>query len=74
MGGDTISAHVCNLGDTMKKRKNNIIPLRPRKKQYPRETTNRPYLLRTVVVGAFVGLLFLGLIGRLFYMMVVQHD
>ena len=58
----------------MKKRKNNIIPLRPRKKQYPRETTNRPYLLRTVVVGAFVGLLFLGLIGRLFYMMVVQHD
>ncbi len=76
MGGDSISAHVCNLGDTMKKRKNNIIPLQPRKNhnQYPRETTNRPYLLRTVLVGSIVGLLFLVLIGRLFQMMILQHD
>ena len=77
MGGDTISAHVCNyLGDTMKKRKNNIIPLRPRKRQgqYPKEATNRPYLLRTVAVGTIVGLAFLFLVGRLFQMMVIQHD
>ena len=76
MGGDNFSAHVCNLGDTMKKRKNNVIPLRPRRRrsQYPRETTNRPYLLRTVVVGCIVGLAFLALVGRLFQMMILQHD
>ena len=60
----------------MKKRKNNVIPLRPRRRrgQYPRETTNRPYLLRTLVVGGIVGLAFLVLVGRLFQMMILQHE
>lgn len=73
MGGDNISAHVCNLGDRMKKRKNNIIPLRPRRKQYSRETSNRPYLRRTLFVSVMLGALFLVATGRLFQMMILQH-
>ena len=77
MGGDNFSAHVCDLGETMKKRKkNNVIPVRPRNRRgrYAGETSNRPYLLRTVAVGCVVGLAFLVLVGRLFQMMILQHD
>ena len=60
----------------MKKRKNNVIPFRPRRRQrvYPRETSNRPYLRRTLAVVIAVSLLFLVIIGRLFQMMIIQHE
>ncbi len=70
------SAHVCNLGDGMKKRKNNVIPLRPRERKRRREeeSSNRPYFRRTLFTCVVVSLLFLVLCGRLFYLMIVQHD
>ncbi len=77
MGGDTISAHVCNYsGDIMSKRKNNVIPVRPRRRgpQFKKETTNRPYLRRTLAVSVILGILFLVLVGRLFQMMILQHE
>ena len=75
MGGDNISAHVCGLGDKMKKkRKDNIIPLPTPKKQYPRESSNRPYLLRTLFVTILVSLAFLAVGVRLFQLMILQHD
>ena len=75
MGGDSISAHVCGLGDKMKKkRKDNIIPFPTPKKQYPRESSNRPYLQRTLFVTILVSLAFLGVGARLFQLMILQHD
>ena len=60
----------------MSKRKNNIIPLRPGKKQpqFPKETSNRPYLRRTLASSLIMGVLFLVLVGRLFQMMILQHE
>ena len=75
MGGDSISAHVCGLGDKMKKkRKDNIIPFPTPKKQYPRESSNRPYLQRTLFVTILVSLAFLAVGARLFQLMILQHD
>jgi len=60
----------------MKKRKNNIIPLpiRQAKAPKPKETSNRPYLRRTLFTCIVLSLMFLVLGGRLFYLMVIQHD
>ncbi len=60
----------------MKKRKNNIIPLpiRNTKAKKPKETSNRPYLQRTLFTCVILSLMFLVLGGRLFYLMVIQHD
>lgn len=76
MGGETFSAHVCSLGDGMKKRKNNIIPIRRmrKKRRSEIETSNRPYFRRVLFVGAVLSVMFLTLIGRLYYLMIVEHD
>ena len=58
----------------MKKRKNNIIPLRPARKQYPRESSNRPYLQRTLFVSILLSLAFVAVGVRLFQLMILQHD
>ena len=58
----------------MKKRKNNIIPLPAPKKQYPRESSNRPYLRRTLFVSILLTLAFLAVGVRLFQLMILQHD
>ena len=75
MGGETFSAHFYNSGDGMSNRKNNVIPIRAgKKKAYPKETSNRPYLRRTLLCMLVLSILFLTLFGRLFLLMVVQHD
>lgn len=75
MGGETFSAHFYDSGDGMSNRKNNVIPVRPgKKKVYAKETSNRPYLRRTLLCMAVLSILFLTLFGRLFLLMVVQHD
>ncbi len=58
----------------MKKRKNNIIPLPSPKKQYPRESSNRPYLQRTLFVSILLTLAFAAVGARLFQLMILQHD
>ncbi len=75
MGGETFSAHFYNSGDGMNNRKNNVIPIRPgKKKAYAKETSNRPYLRRTLLCMVVLSILFLTLFGRLFLLMVIQHD
>ncbi len=76
MGGETFSAHVCDLGDGMKQRKNNVIPIQPRKmrRQNKKETSNRPYLRRTLLLSVIFCLLFVLLAGRLFFLMILRHD
>ena len=58
----------------MKKRKNNIIPLPAPRKQYPRESSNRPYLRRTLFISILLTLAFLAVGVRLFQLMILQHD
>ena len=57
-----------------KKRKNNIIPLPTPRKQYPRESSNRPYLRRTLFISILLTLAFLAVGVRLFQLMILQHD
>ncbi len=52
-----------------------MIPVRPGKKRvYPKESSNRPYLRRTLLCMVVLSALFLTLFGRLFQLMVLQHD
>ena len=57
-----------------KKRKNNIIPLPTPRKQYPRESSNRPYLQRTLFISILLSLAFVAVGVRLFQLMILRHD
>lgn len=76
MGGEIFSAHVCSLGDGMKNRKNNVISLRGvrKKRKAQKENSNRPYLRRILLACVVISLMFVVLCGRLFWVMIVQHD
>ena len=59
----------------MKKRYDNVIPLRAReRRRMQREATNRPFLRRILLSGVVLSLLFAVLLGKLFSLMVVQHS
>ena len=58
----------------MKKRKNNIIPFPHPGNPYPREESNRPYLQRTLFISILLTLAFAAVGGRLFQLMILQHD